>query len=369
MSDQSRLSWALALSVLLHGLLLSLLPLMHRMRIEFPHPMPLLDVDVLPLPKPAPARPAVAAAPAQAAAVPPPIPVTKQQIVSPPDQGEEKEPPNARFLSDRNNTVKEEQIHRGEPLPGNPDAARKPPPQSVAPAKPEPAQREPARPERSRAVEVERPHPDTQLAALPKLDQLLPSAGDLIREGVVRPEAAAQAAAPPTPAAGAVASRERNDLLSHGDPWRGRGRGGSMDFLPAIREGDVTLLNTKAEQFAPFVRRVALRVFGNFIILLRRSYADGEVSAEEQVTVEAVMDKAGRLISLTTKERSAASALATDRSLQSALRDGFFDRNPPPGAESNDGNIHFLFMARVAAAPDASGHRVPTWALLGTGLL
>ena len=363
MSDQSRLSWALVLSVLLHGLLLSLLPLMRHVHLEFPEPAQLLDVDVLPLPKPAAPRPPVAAPPAQVASAPapapPPIPVPKQQIVSPPDQGEEKEPESARFLSDRNNTVKEERIHRGEPLPGDPDAAHKAPPQPVAKSNPERAQ-----PERAHAAEPERSRSNQQLAALPKLDQLLPSAGDLIREGMVQPEAAA-----PTPAVEAQASKQRNDLLSHGDPWRGRGRGGSMDFLPAIREGDITLLNTKAEQFAPFVRRVAVRVFENFIILLRRSYANGEVSAEEQVSVEAVMDKSGRLVSLTTKERSVTSALATDRSLQSALHEGFFDRNPPPGAESNDGNIHFMFMARVVGVADPSGRRVPAWALLGTGLL
>jgi hypothetical protein len=354
MSDQRRLSWALVLSVLLHGLLLSLLPLIRRVHLEFPQPAQLLDVDVLPLPKPAAPRPPLAAPPAQAAPAAPAVPLPKQQIVSPPDQGEEKEPENARFLSDRNNTVKEERIHRGEPAPGDPDSAHKAPPQPVA--KPNP--------ERAHAAEPERARSNPQLAALPKLDQLLPSAGDLIREGVVRPEAAA-----PPPAVEAQASKQRNDLLSHGDPWRGRGRGGSMDFLPAIREGDITLLNTKAEQFAPFVRRVAVRVFENFIILLRRSYANGEVSAEEEVSVEAVMDKSGRLVSLTTKERSATSALATDRSLQSALHEGFFDRNPPPGAESNDGNIHFMFVARVIGVADPSGRRVPAWALLGTGLL
>ncbi len=363
MSDPSRLSWALVLSMLLHGLLLSLLPLIQRAHIEFPRPAELLDVDVLPLPKPAAPPPPLGAAPVPVAPAPPAIPLPKQQIVSPPDQGEEKEPENARFLSDRNNTVKEEQIHRGEPLPGDPDAVHKAPPQPVAKSNPERSQPERERPERAHAAEPERARSNQQLAALPKLDQLLPSAGDLIREGMVPSEAA-----PPTPAV-EQASKQRDDLLSHGDPWRGRGRGGSMDFLPAIREGDVTLLNTKAEQFAPFVRRVALRVFGDFIMLLRRSYASGEVGAEEQVTVEAIMDKSGHLVSLTTKERSVTSALATDRSLQSALRDGFFDRNPPPGAESNDGNIHFMFMARVVAAADASGHRVPTWALLGTGLL
>src|SRR5262245_23105947 len=114
MSDQSRLTWALVLSLFLHGLLLSILPFIRRAHIEIPTPS-LLDVDVLPLPKPpapAPAPPPVVAAPAPPA---PAIPVPKQQIVSPPDAGEEKEPENARLLSDRNNTVKQETVHRAEP--------------------------------------------------------------------------------------------------------------------------------------------------------------------------------------------------------------------------------------------------------------
>ena len=48
-------------------------------------------------------------------------------------------------------------------------------------------------------------------------------------------------------------------------------RGPRHARLPARRpRGDITLLNTKAELFAPFVRRVALRVFQNLLISLRR---------------------------------------------------------------------------------------------------
>src|ERR1035437_476099 len=115
--------WALALSVLLHAMLLTLLPIMRRAQLTLPQPPALLDVDVLPMPQPKAPPPPAAAAPAPAPAQPvPQIPVPKNQIVSPPDAGEEKVPDNARLLSDRNNTVKEETIKRGEPLPGDPDA-------------------------------------------------------------------------------------------------------------------------------------------------------------------------------------------------------------------------------------------------------
>src|SRR5512140_3325391 len=113
-TDQSRLTWALIVSVLLHGLLLTLLPLVRRAHLTVPEMPPTIDVDLAPMAKPPPraaVRPAVAAAPAPAVPAPPAIPVPKQHIVSPPNKGEEKEPPNPRFLSDRDNTVKEEMVH------------------------------------------------------------------------------------------------------------------------------------------------------------------------------------------------------------------------------------------------------------------
>src|SRR5690348_4203699 len=104
MAEQSRLTWALVLSVLLHGLLLSLLPVLRRAHLDLPAPPALLDVDVVSLPKAQSKAPAAAAEAVPAPPVPP-LPVPKQQIVSPPDVGEEKEPDNPRFLSDRDNSV------------------------------------------------------------------------------------------------------------------------------------------------------------------------------------------------------------------------------------------------------------------------
>lgn len=375
MTDQSRLTWALILSVLLHGLLLTLLPFIRRAHIEIPSPPPLLDVDVIPLPKAAPPHvaklPAPPAAPQAAPAQPPPVLVPERQLVSPPDAGEEKPPANARLLSDRDNTVKEEMVHRAEPAAGDPDAKPAPPPQEAKVAKPEAAPAPPKpqvapKPQAAPRPPLARESTHTQVASLPKLDQLLPPAGDLISEGLVKPQEAR-----PAPAPQQQASVQRNDLLRHGDPWRNGGaRGGSLDFLPSVREGDITMLNTKAEQFAPFVRRVAVRVFENFRILLRRSIDSRSAeSVEEYATIEAIMDKQGRLLSIQPKDRSTNAALATDRNLQAATREGFFDRNPPPGAEANDGNIHFLFDARVGLLTDPGRGVVGYRALFQAGLL
>ncbi|MFN8624535.1 MAG: hypothetical protein U0587_00880 [Candidatus Binatia bacterium] len=371
-TDDSRLAWALILSVLLHGLILTLLPLAKQARLALPQPPRTIDVDLAAIPKvvvpkapPPPRAPQAASVPGQAAPPPPAIPVPKQQIVSPPDKGEEKEPANARFLSDRNNVVKEEMVRRGDPAAGDPEGKGTATKKESAEKPSAPAKVEAKKPrEDSGRKPAESARSDTQVAALPKLDQLLPPTGDMVREGALPREAESAA-----PAAEQHAKVERNDLLRHGDPWRTNGLGGTRDFLPAVRDGDVTMLNTKADQFAPFVRRVAVRVFQNFVMLVRRSRDAGRESTEEFATVEAVMDKSGRVLSIETKRRSGSVAFATDRNLQTACREGFFDRNPPSGAEASDGNIHFVFDARITVVHDGAGHRVPSWVMMGAGLL
>ena len=94
--------------------------------------------------------------------------------------------------------------------------------------------------------------------------------------------------------------------------------------------------------FAPFVRRVALRVFQNFWISLKKDIT-GPIAAEEQIAAEAVMSPRGDMIGFTILSRSARITLASDRRLGQACNVGFFDRNPPPGARFEDGNIHFVF--------------------------
>lgn len=141
-----------------------------------------------------------------------------------------------------------------------------------------------------------------------------------------------------------------------------------MDFLPDVREGDVTLLNTKAERYAPFVRRVATRVFQLQVISLRREAARFRRAGEEEVAVEAVMTSTGNLLSLTLRERSAVLGLDLERHLRDACVAGFFDPNPPRGVELADGNIHFLFRTRVRLYPTPDG-RLAGQALFQAGLL
>ena len=354
------MSWALALSLLLHLTLLALLPILRRL--ELPNVVtPSIDVDLsqLPLPHAPQAAPAakVPAQPAEAVpeTKPPPNLLPERQIVTPPDAGVEKAPDKTRLLSDRDNTVPEEMVRRGQPAPGESGVAQKSEAQKV---EPHPAPKPAAAPARDTARRAPQ-----QVASLPKLNQLLPSVGDLVREGAIA--SAPEAEAPPTPG--------RRNLLG-GNNGAFSSRPGISDYLPTVREGDITLLNTKAELFAPFVRRVAGRVFQHLAINLERaSHTSGVGSGREFVVVEAVMDKKGRLVSAKRVQKESNSGLAVDRALLDVTQpDIFFDDNVPPGAEANDGNVHFILLVDImvqgAVDPRSGRSGVGYYGMAGVGL-
>ena len=356
MSDRLRLTNALLLSMLLHVAALSLIGLVRQVGPSAPVLPALLDVDVLTLPPPAPAVPAPPPAPpavAPPAPAPPPPVLPKAQIVSPPEAGKEAPPKDTRFLSDRDVTVEQQTVRRGE---GGTEAAPEPP-----------KARAEARANRSATTKRESEPPQAggavasppRLAAVPGLDELLPTAGQLAREGYGEP---VEDDAP------AVENdqTERRDVLRFADAGRA-GRRGTLDFIPDVREGDITLLNTKAERFAPFVRRVAQRVFQTQVISLRRDLPRAAVSAQESVTVEAIMNRRGNLVSVQITDRSATNSTALDRHLQRACHQAFFDLNPPAGAEAADGNIHFLFRTQIEVFIAPNG--VSYGGLLMAGLL
>ena len=352
-----RLSNAFVLSLLLHAIAFLLLALSRQLGGVTHSPQRLLDVDLVNFPPPAPrvpAKPQVVPKPAAEAAPQPALP--KSQIVAPPDSGKAEPPKETRLLSDRDNTVEKEMVHRGEPEAGpaaapQPDRAPPPPKQArVAKAPPHDAMP-------SKSSEPSR------LAKGPGLDELLPSAGQLVREGY------AGAGADNSPAETSAPETERRDVLRYADALGpSGGKRGTLDFLPDVHEGDVTLLNTKADLFAPFVRRVAQRVFQNQIISLRRNLSHSGVSGQEAASVEAVMNRRGNLVSVRVTDQSATSATSIDRHLVHACQQAFFDLNPPPGAEAADGNIHFIFRTEVQVVGSPTG-MVSYGALLMAGLL
>lgn len=144
-------------------------------------------------------------------------------------------------------------------------------------------------------------------------------------------------------------------------------RRGTSDFLLNIPEGDITLLNAKADHFAVFVRRVALQVFGS---LKRQSWQQlpfqEATKVRDFVIVHVVMSLTGKFLSADIGESSG--SVAFDRMLFSATEEGAWDQHPPPGAEALDGNIHFIFQAKIWSQASPNGYGEQRWLLLGTGL-
>jgi hypothetical protein len=363
LADWSTWSGALFLSLLLHVLALALLYSAEVVQPGLPSatllpvtirqpPPPAMPPKAEVVPAPAPV-PVPQAPPAEPAPAEPPerkieIPLPEQQIVSPPEGGIERRPEKTRLLSDLDVTVEEERVRRGEPAPGAESeiAALRPPPDAgAAPPPRRPAAEAPAKGHR----------------ALPDLDRLLPDAVKLAREGYGE----AAEASPEKDG-----TQERSERLRSAGVWPPTsGTFGTFDFLPDVREGDITLLNTKADLFAPFVRRVAVRVFQNLLISLRRDLSPTGPSTREQVAAEAVMDPHGELISVDITDRSPRNSLGIDRKLRQACSDGFFDRNPPPGAQASDGNIHFVLRTQVATISDQRGYRLGYQVIFQAGLL
>jgi hypothetical protein len=365
--DDARLRWAILASILLHALVLMSMSALRNLRLPLPVSPPTIDVDLASLPPPPPrvaprAQPKAEPQPQ----APPPVLMPKQQIVTPPDAGVEKPPPDTAFLSDRDNTVEQQSVRRGEGAPKEPEAAKaeeeaipdepvKPPPAEAKPAKPAP----PA----PRPVQRAQPRERTEVASLPKLDKLFPLPGEFAAK---------------RPTEGVEPESDRS--VTHRNLLPGRRQAfavspGVSDFLPTIREGDITLLNTKAERFAPFVRRVAARVFQHLEIQLEhaaRSAGNGSAGREYAV-VEAVMNKRGELINARLVERETNTQMTVYKQLLTAARpEVFFDANPPPGAEAADGNIHFILlvdlMVQVGADPRTGRASTGYYGMAGVGL-
>ena len=372
--DRPRLSTLAAfllLSLVVHAAVLLWLRVA-RFAVHEPEAPPLV-VKLAPPPPAAPgARPKAppAAAPstgpaAQAAPAP-----SKNQIVAPSDQENEQPPLGRAFLSDRDNRAEKETVKRGNPDAGKP-ADQPPPKEAVAnvpkPPPPPPAVRPappraapPAAAKPAPAPRGARPRGDTvrDTKPLPGLDQLFAPPSEVLaqadRDRRTSDDRASADAGDP-----AEASDDRHrDLVSAPPPAPGifGGQRGTFDSLPDVAQGSLTMLNTKADRFAPFVRRVGTRVFQNMIIYQRRDLGPDEVmAAHDTVTVRATLDRNGKLKDIDVEERSG--SLAVDQTLLDALRQAAFDANPPPSAANAAGEFEFIFQAQLAAvlAPGPGG--------------
>jgi hypothetical protein len=223
-----------------------------------------------------------------------PLPAPAPEIVSPPD-GPEEEPDEAHFRSDRSSRAREETVKRGQH--GTEDSAREEPGEGIdrtlAKPAPEPPKQpaQPTAPEPPKqAIQPTAPDPPPAQQKLPDLKSLFARPSEMLdRHGFLERKEE------PKPKPGEYTA------LTHPGLWGPPGESGTQDYLPQIREGRFTLLNAKADLYAPFVRRVGMRVFQLF-----------------------------------------------SRSFRRQIRSIFFDENPPAKAVAEDGNIHFVFSLESA---------------------
>jgi hypothetical protein len=359
----------LALSIVLHALI-ALLFVVMSVRAPQPAATP-FEVQIL--------RPEEAARtkaqssnqnPAKAPAEQPIAP-PKKQIVSPSDSPEQK-PDQARLFSDRDSRAIEETIKHGEPAP----PAK--PPQEIA--KPQSAKAAAADQAATKskgdahgaklgsALAESNPKsslPSTQTAPPVGLGDLFVRPSELARDPALLKGDSADAEK--------TAEGGKRDLamLDRPDLWADPGRRGAPDYLPNVREGNLTMLNAKADRFAPFVRRVGLRVFQGFSMEFKSQILSGAVPAgKDNVQVEAVMSRDGKRTDVYLRQHNG--DLSADRVLLGNLNDKiFFDENPPAEAVAADGRIHFVFaLDAVVSYGDRSGgrQRGAQW-VMGAGLL
>jgi hypothetical protein len=344
-----------ALSILVH-LLLALLFVVASLHAPQPEPTP-FQVQLLQPEEAARARAQARTQQAQPAPAQPekPVPIPKTQIVSPPDSPAET-PDKAHLLSDRDSRALEEMIKRGEPAP-----PAKPPTSKPDNAK-QAATDQPATKARGDATGSE------HATALAKADtqsrsstaKTAPAVG--LSDLFVRPS---ELARDPALAKGDSGDSDKTseggkrDLASlpRPDLWADPGPRGSPDYLPNVRQGDITMLNTKADRFAPFVRRVGLRVFQTFSMEFKQEIYAGTVpEGRENVEIEAVMTRDGKRLDVFLRQHNG--NLSADRTLLGTFTDQiFFDENPPAEAVAADGKIHFIFALDAQVFYQSGGGR------------
>jgi outer membrane biosynthesis protein TonB len=295
----------------------------------------------------------------------------KKEIVSPSVQKSEKPPEDTNRLSDLDSVAIREQVQRGN------DGGAPGPRSSSQPQRQQeqskPSQQSPTQPKTP-------PAPKTPKEAPPQRQQPSPQKGEHLLKSLKLDDAelAMKFGAPAARNAPSSPASSRSNLSEYQAFSRPPGSGaaflgtaGISDHLPNLPDGDITMLNAKANIYASFVRRVAIQVFTQI-----RSQGWERLSRQQLqqlddfATIEAVLSKKGDLMDIRLISGSGSSAF--DSVLKLSVNAGAKDPNPPPGAEASDGLIHFIFKARSwsqMAANSRTGfpaeHR---WLLLATGL-
>ena len=294
----------------------------------------------------------------------------KQQIVTPPQNKAEKPPENTNNVSDVDAAALKEQIHRG--TEGGAPGAPSKPSQQAPESKPQPPK--PEAPQENKPAPKSPPQkqpapPSSKVGDIHLKDLKLDDATLAMKFGTTAKNAASARGAP---------SSSSSDLSKYeafsrpqGSGATFVGSGGVSDHLPNLPDGDITLLNAKANTYAGFVRRVAVQVFAQLRSQGWEKLTMGEVRRiTDFTTIEAVLSPEGRFMTMRIIEGSGSSSF--DSVVKQSVTVGARDPNPPAGARASDGNIHFIFKARswasVGPGGRAGGPTERRWLLLATGL-
>ncbi|MDD2941846.1 MAG: hypothetical protein PHC51_02655 [bacterium] len=263
-----------------------------------------------------------------------------RQIVS--SEPTQQQTPNKKraFLSERDNSVAKETVHRGEQL----------------------EQRNSAQQTSSTAAIAQQPHQspakkmNAEKTAGEKQSTLPPIPHQAKSLFLPTEQALKMANSPAQP----VPSSNRGAGSSSAKPY------GSSDYLPNVTQGEITLLNTKAYKFSIFVRRVATRVFSDLKVRTSRPANPQSLLHSTPVLIQAELSAAGKLI--TVKLLNSSGSARFDELLEQSVNQGAWDNNPPATALSPSGRYIFLFQASITFAPGAGGRLQPIQLLLETGL-
>lgn len=290
-----------------------------------------------------------------------------QQIVSPPDQSQPVETEREKkFLSDKDSSADRDVIHRGDSPDAGPVPGRVAPPQVKARAQ---LQQPPAPPR------VEEKQPRTQSRNQPpgapqqplkelRLDRMTM----MEKFGSDAPKRVDNPLSPQASKGDALNTEPFSRPYGSGAAILGMR--GSNDYLPTLPDGDLTLLNAKADRFAVFVRRVATQVFSQIRAAGWENLRGDDVrSISDFATVRATLSLEGELLATSIDDFSGSKRF--DEVINEAVEKGTRDNNPPKDAAAADGNIHFIFKAKSWSRYGSSRNGAPVerrWLVLATGL-
>jgi hypothetical protein len=320
----------------------------------------------------------------------------KQQIVSPPPERAAEPPPETSKLSDIDSKAVIEQVKRGDPGAQQPSTA---PLRSSEAARrtsedrpPDQDQKQAAKPADQKALEprkraqssqageqkrISKPESTTSLSTSSTSESrdLLLKNLTLDDSTLNRKFAKNRVGEPARASSNQGSTMDLNQYRAFSRPQGSGanfiGSAGINDHLPSLPDGDITLLNAKANTYAGFVRRVAIQVFGQLKSKGWERLNAAELKAlSDFATVEAVLSPQGDLIR--TVIISSSGSTSFDTVVNQSAAAGARDPNPPPGARASDGLIHFVFKARSWSQVGVNARNgLPSerrWLLLATGL-